>query len=324
MLRFTALPCHPAGHRMNDPTVATTAGAVPPHRLYRRIIEVTGVRQLGLVALALAIAALAAAPLELQKTIVNGLAETMSVEELVRLSAVYAGVVLLVAGLKLALGYGVARTGDYATRYIRRRLLDRDADREPLARGTLVTMLTSEAETIGGFAGTAFALPVVQAGTLLSVLAFITASQPMLGLVALFVVAPQAFIVLAVQRRVTALVRGRVRLIQRASDGLVAGDEAPAGGSRRDFDDVYDVQRRINRLKQGSKFALNALSTLGLVATLALGGWLVLQGSTDVGTVVAALGGLARIAKPWSDLVAFYRQWSVVGARFDMMLARLR
>lgn len=309
---------------MNDPSAEATANGMPPRELYRRIVEVTGARQLGLVALALMIAALAAAPLELQKTIVNGLADAMTVEELVRLSAVYAGVVLLVAGLKLGLGYGVARTGDYAARHIRRRLLDREAEGHELARGTLVTMLTGEAETIGGFAGTAFALPVVQAGTLISVLMFIAASQPMLGLVALFVVAPQAFIVLAVQRRVTAQVRGRVRLIQRASDGLVSGGEAAVAGSRRDFDDVYDLQRRINRLKQGSKFALNALSTLGLVATLALGGWLVLQGETDVGTVVAALGGLARIAKPWSELVAFYRQWSVVGVRFDMMLARLR
>ncbi len=96
----------------------------------------------------------------------------------------------------------------------------------------------------------------------------------MLGLLALAVVAPQAFIVLAVQRRVTALVRGRVRIIQRTSDALVA-EAAEVVQPRQDADEIYDIQRRINRLKQGSKFALNALSTLGLVAILALGGWLV-------------------------------------------------
>ncbi len=290
--------------------------------LYRSILAETGARQAGLVAVALAIAALAAAPLELQKTIINGLAQSMTVDDLLRLSALYAGVVLLVAALKLGLGYGVARTGDFAARHIRRRLLDREAAGSSVPSGTLVTMLTGEAETIGGFAGSAFALPVVQVGTLLSVLVFIAASQPMLGLLAFAVVAPQALIVLGVQRRVTMLVRDRVRLIQHASDALVNADGDYAG-PRRDFEEVYDIQRRINRLKQISKFALNALSTLGLVAILALGGWLALHGRTDVGTVVAAIGGLARIAKPWNELIAFYRQWSVVRARHELLLSRL-
>lgn len=303
-------------------TTPRAPAPAPRPGLYRSILAETGARQAGLVALALVIAALAAAPLELQKTIVNGLAATMTVDELLRLCALYAGVVLLVALLKLCLGYGVARTGDFAARHIRRRLLDRQETGRGVSPGTLVTMLTTEAETIGGFAGTAFALPVVQIGTLLSVLTFIAASQPMLGLLALAVVAPQAFIVLAVQRRVTALVRGRVRIIQRTSDALVA-EAAEVVQPRQDVDEIYDIQRRINRLKQGSKFALNALSTLGLVAILALGGWLVLHGRTDVGTVVAALGGLTRVAKPWNELIAFYRQWSVVRARHDLLLARL-
>lgn len=295
----------------------------PPRRgLYRSILAETAARQAGLVAIALGIAALAAAPLELQKTIINGLTKGMTVDDLLRLSALYAGVVLLVAALKLALGYGVARTGDFAARHIRRRLLDRETDGASVPSGTLVTMLTGEAETIGSFAGTAFALPVVQIGTLVSVLVFIAASQPMLGLLAFAVVAPQALIVLGVQRRVTMLVRDRVRLIQHASDALVTA-EGDRAEPRRAFDEVYAIQRRINRLKQVSKFALNALSTLGLVAILALGGWLALQGRTDVGTVVAAIGGLARIAKPWNELIAFYRQWSVVRARHDLLLSRL-
>lgn len=303
-------------------TAVDAAGGGGRTGLYRSILAETGGRQAVLVALALAIAALAAAPLELQKTIINGLTVGTTVDDLLRLSALYAGVVLLVALLKLGLGYGVARTGDFAARHIRNRLLDRQAAGRGASPGTLVTMLTGEAETIGGFAGTAFALPVVQIGTLLSVLSFIAASQPLLGLLAFAIVAPQAFIVLAVQRRVTALVRQRVRIVQRTSDALVVQD-GDLAEPRRDVGEIYDLQRRIHRLKQGSKFALNTLSTLGLVAILALGGWLVLQGRSDVGTVVAALGGLARVAKPWNELIGFYRQWSVVRARHDLLLTRL-
>ena len=198
------------------------------------------------------------------------------------------------------------------------------ADAAPIPHGTLVNMLSGEAEVVGSFAGSAFAMPVVQIGTLVSVLAFIAASQPLLGLVALAVVAPQAFIVLDVQRRVTVRVRERVRHVQAAADRVVAAaDDAPGLTAQAHFDAVYDLQNHVHWLKQGSKFAINTLNALGVVATLALGGYLVIRGQTDVGTVVAALSGLSRIAKPWNELIAFYRQWSVVKVRFALLAGRL-
>ena len=298
----------------------------PKAGLYRRIWLLTGRRQMMLIGLAVVIALLTAAPLEFQKAIINGLGAAMPVPELVQLAIWYAAVVLLVAGLKFALGYGTARTGETAVLAIRKRVLAHQAtpDATAIPQGTLVNMLSGEAEVVGSFAGSAFAMPVVQIGTLASVLAFIAASQPLLGLVALAVVAPQAFIVLDVQRRVTALVRERVSHIQRAADRVVAsGDDAPGLTAQEHFDAVYDLQRQVHLLKQGSKFAINTLNALGVVATLALGGYLVIRGQSDVGTVVAALSGLSRIAKPWNELIAFYRQWSVVKVRFALMANRL-
>jgi hypothetical protein len=64
-------------------------------------------------------------------------------------------------------------------------------------KGTLVTMLAAEAESVGSFAGSAFASPLMALGTLVSVIAFILASQPWLGMLALAVVVPQAAIVVA-------------------------------------------------------------------------------------------------------------------------------
>jgi ABC-type bacteriocin/lantibiotic exporter with double-glycine peptidase domain len=298
----------------------------PKAGLYRRIWLLTGRRQMMLIGLAVVIALLTAAPLEFQKAIINGLGAAMPVPELVQLAIWYAAVVLLVAGLKFALGYGTARTGETAVLAIRKRVLAHQAtpDATAIPQGTLVNMLSGEAEVVGSFAGSAFAMPVVQIGTLASVLAFIAASQPLLGLVALAVVAPQAFIVLDVQRRVTALVRERVSHIQRAADRVAAlVDDAPGMTAQEHFDAVYDLQRQVHLLKQGSKFAINTLNALGVVATLALGGYLVIRGQSDVGTVVAALSGLSRIAKPWNELIAFYRQWSVVKVRFALMANRL-
>ena len=54
-------------------------------------------------------------------------------------------------------------------------------------------------------------------------------------------------------------------------------------------------------------------------AWLRPGGWLVLENRTDVGTVVAALTGLAQISGPWIELVAFFRKLSTMRVRFDLI-----
>lgn len=52
-----------------------------------------------------------------------------------------------------------------------------------------------------------------------------------------------------------------------------------------------------------------------------VGGWLALQGRSDVGTVVAATAGLARLQQPWAQLIAFYRETSAVRVKFDLLRA---
>ena len=62
---------------------------------------------------------------------------------------------------------------------------------------------------------------------------------------------------------------------------------------------------------------------MGTAGILVLGGWLVLKGKTDIGTVVAALTGLARISQPWRDLITFYRNLSAVRVKYDLLIAAL-
>jgi ABC-type bacteriocin/lantibiotic exporter with double-glycine peptidase domain len=65
---------------------------------------------------------------------------------------------------------------------------------------------------------------------------------------------------------------------------------------------------------------LSVINGAGTVGVLMLGGWLVLQGKTDVGTVVAATRGLNRILGPPAFLIAFYRQVSANRIKFELML----
>jgi ABC-type bacteriocin/lantibiotic exporter with double-glycine peptidase domain len=181
--------------------------------------------------------------------------------------------------------------------------------------------LAAEAESVGAFAGAAIAMPLVQLGTLISVIAFILVSQFWLGVLALGVVLPQAAIVLGLQSRINQRVRERVQALRDASDRISESDLAAVEDEvLEDFRDVFGTRRLLFLLKLSSKFALSAISVTGAVGILLLGGWLVLNGRTDVGTVVASLTGLTRIERPWRELVSFFRNASTVRVKYAMLV----
>jgi len=295
--------------------------------LYRAVWRVTGRQQVLLIGLSLVIAALAAAPLKFQQLVINSLVEDGAISRLVWLCAGYLGIVLLSAGLKFALNLRLSVLGERIVLLIRERLyanyvsdVATGAAATP-KRGTLVTMLSAEAEAVGSFAGAAIASPLMALGTLVSVIAFILVSQPWRGVLALAVVVPQAAIVVALQRRINQRVRERVQALRDASDRISESDLARIDDAvAADFREVFEVRRRIFVLKLSSKFALSAISTAGTVGILFLGGWLVLQGRSDVGTVVASLIGLTRIEGPWRELVSFFRTASTVRVKYAMLV----
>ena len=295
--------------------------------LYRAVWRVSGRQQVVLVVLSLAVAALASVPLKFQQLAINALVERVDLTAFAWLCAGFVGAILLSAALKFVLGLRLAVVGEDVVRRIRARIYTNqvaDEGRDAAAverRGTLLAMLNAEAEMVGAFAGAAIANPVMQLGTLLSVIGFIALSQPWLGLIALAVVLPQAAIVIALQRRINLRVRDRVQALRDASDRISRGAPARTDDAVLErFAQVFLTRRAIFGLKLSSKFLLSAISALGKVAILFLGGWLVLEGRSDVGTVVASLTGLTRIEGPWRDLVAFYRMASTVRVKYALLL----
>ena len=295
-------------------------------RFYRQIWRETKPMQILLIGLSLAIAVLAAAPLYFQQKLVNGLAYGTSPQQVLWLGAAYAAASLLTIALKLWLQYRGAMLGETIVRRIRGRILATHmsrrgaADPMRLTDGTVVSMLTAEAESVGLFVGEAITTPLLEFGTLLSILVYITANEPLLGLFIVAIALPQAVIVATVQGPVNILVRKRLELLRTAVDRTVDTDKAwPEATVQAAFDDVFETRRRIHVRKLSSKAALKALAALGIVGMLVLGGLLVLRGETDVGTVVAALTGMTRIDRPWNNLIKFYRSLSTVMVRYAML-----
>lgn len=295
--------------------------------LYRTIWRVTGREQRLLIFLSIVVSLLAAAPLKFQQLIVNSLVERSDLAHLAILCLGFLAAVLLSAGLKFVLNFRFSVLGESAVRMIRDRLYVNyvsdtiAADQALPKRGTLVTMLASEAEAVGSFAGSAIAWPVMLIGTLLSVLGFIVISQPLLGVVACVVIVPQALIIGRVQKRINTRVKRRVQALRDASDRISESEFRQIEAEiSEDFEKIYLVRRKIFFLKLSVKFVISSLSAIGAVGILFIGGWLVIQGRSDVGTVVASLTGLTRIEGPWRELVAFFRNASTVRVQFGMLL----
>lgn len=294
-------------------------------QLYAAIWRVSSGRQVFLIILSLAIAFLAAVPLEFQKNIVNLLTENeINREDLFWYCAFMMLAILVSLALKWLMGYRSGLLGEDIIRLIRTRLvvgaISADTQGTSLRKGTLSTAVSAEAEELGKFAGAAISEPVVQIGTLISVIGFIATSQPGLGTIALMMILPQVVIVLVTQRKVNQYVAERVRVLRKATDQLTARNvqEAEAAVTAH-FDEIYEARRHMFIWKLSTKFLLSTINGSGTVAVLLLGGWLVIEGKTDIGTVVAATIGLGRIQAPTAFLIAFYRQVSANRIKFELL-----
>lgn len=293
--------------------------------LYVAIWRVSGRRQIVLIVLSVAIAALAAAPLSFQKEIINLLTDgDLGAQRLYVLGAGMMGVTVLSLLLKWLMGYLSGILGEDVIRIIRKRLLGGAVgprqDGATVPQGTLNTAISAEAEELGKFAGSALSEPVMQIGTLISVIGFIAATQPGLGSIALAMIFPQIVLVLLSQRKVNEFVARRVRVLRSATNKITPEMvETAVQSVLGDFDAIYETRRKMFIWKLSIKFLLSTINGAGTVAVLMLGGWLVLQGRTDVGTVVAATMGLARIQGPTAFLIAFYRQVSANRVKYELL-----
>jgi ABC-type multidrug transport system fused ATPase/permease subunit len=292
-------------------------------------------RQIVLIALAITAALLAMAPLELQRHIINTLAGRERVENLAWLCGAYLAAALGISGFKYAVNIKSSGLGEFMIRSLREQIFRSGPAPRPdqisakTAKdetGTFVTMIAAEAEAVGKFVGDCISTPIVQAGTLLSVLGYMLYTEPRLGLVVLLIAVPQFFVVPMIQRRINTQVRERVRTLRHAGDLIVADRQAGSGSPTsfegevgRAFETIYGVRLRVFRLKFGLKFLVGGLQSVGVFALLFAGGLMVLRGRTEIGIVVAFISGLDRVLDPWRELIAFVRSTSAAKVQFDLI-----
>ena len=295
--------------------------------LYRYIWSTSSRSQLILSGLSIAVFLLELAPLELQRRIVNGAVDQRGLKFVLLLCALYVGVALLHGALKLVMSVYRGSVTEAANQRLRMHIDPTggaggtDACTE---KGVKVSIVVSEVEAVGGFVGSSFCDPLLNAGILVSVFGYMLIVQPSMAMVALAIFLPQLLFIPFLQNSINLRTKRRIKKLRAMSVDIV-NEQAPHEKAtakktfRQRIQDVYKLNMEIYVRKYGMNFLMNLLYTLGVIGILGVGGWLLLEGKTEVGTIVAFISGLSKMNGPWGELVNYFRDLTNAGLKFRMI-----
>jgi len=263
--------------------------------------------------------------------------ELNQIPYLLMLCTVFLALILVNGWFKLHVNVRKGQLGERMLRRLRYELYERVL-RFPLhhfdrvASGQIVAMVTAELEPVGGFVGEAYAVPISQAGTLLTILFFMFVQNPVLGAAALAFYPLQGYLIPKMQRVIRALGRARVRKIRGLSDRI--GETIAARVEIRVNDgaqyqlaeiaqrlgEIYDLRLEIYNRKFFVKFLNNLIGNLTPFSFFVIGGYFVIKGSLSFGALVAVLAAYKDMSAPWNELLNYYQNQQDVAIKYEQVV----
>lgn len=198
--------------------------------------------------------------------------------------------------------------------------------------GEIIPMITAEVEPLGGFIGEAFALPTFQGGYLIVIMAFLLVQNVYMALAAIALYPLQAYFIPKLQKKVNLLGKERVRLVRAMADNIgetVASVQElhihdSTNYMRANFSSqlgrVFHVRYRIYLLKFVIKFLNNFIQQLGPFFFYGLGGTMVINGTLELGTLVAAISAHKEMAAPWKELLSYYQRREDARIKYEQVI----
>jgi len=202
------------------------------------------------------------------------------------------------------------------------------------SQGELVSMVTSEAEPLGGIMGDMVSQPILQAGQMITILIFLFAQSVWFGLAAIALIPLQAWLIPVLQRQINVLNKVRIQEVRKLAADIgetAAGvsDIRTNGGSRyrmslfsNRLGNLYDIRFEIYQKKFFMKFLNNFINQLTPFFFYSVGGYLAIKGHITVGALVAALAAFKDMSSPWKELLTFYNTTQDVALRWDAVTER--
>ena len=122
-----------------------------------------------------------------------------------------------------------------------------------VSQGELISMITGEVETLGGYIGDSIKLPAWEGGTLLTILIFMFVQDPYLGTAAIALYPLQMYVIPKLQRRVNQLGKQRVQAVRKVSEriGEVVGGIQDVHSNDTSEYELADFSRRVGAIYKG-------------------------------------------------------------------------
>lgn len=312
------------GHALN--------GTKLPNSLYALVWRLSGGDQVWLCVLGGLIAILNTVPIEIQRRVVDRSLKEGSFRSLGLFVTAYALAVLVQGALKLLFNIYRSWVGEHATRSLRSFLNRRQEGTKQTPettaedQGTEISMIIAEIEPVGAFMGESMSEPLLQGGIMVSVVGYLIFIQPFMALIIAAVFVPQLIFVPLMQRAIAARAQARIATLREASSALVGEEDGRDRRQEQDdrFEKVFVLNMGVFKLKFSMNFLMNLCHQLGNAGILGIGGWFVVSGKTQVGTIVAFISGLSTVKDPWDDFATWYQTMTVTSARYKLLVEVIR
>lgn len=310
-----------------------------PNSVYRYIFQNSYWPQMIVIVLTLFLLPLSPIPLELQRRILDDAVAKGDTDLLIRLGLFYLIALFVASGLKMAMRtqrelisariVHSLRTSVYYCIYTV--ISPSKANPEPpkedkVSEGAVVSMLSSEVEKLGGFAGSAISGPLLQIGTLVFILGYMFWIEPKVAAIALALYTPQLVVVPIFQARLNRLAGAKALQVRALGEFIVNNEEDDLLNKPppREFTTItgriLSIRTKFLLTKNVMKTINNLLISLGPFGVISYGGWLAINDRIEVGVILAFVSGLERLGAPIRDLIGSYSQITDARMRYRILL----
>jgi len=241
------------------------------------------------------------------------------------LTFAFLALIVVNGGLKFQINTMKGWLGERMLRRLRYALFDHIL-RFPLARfrrvksAELATMIKDEVEPLGGFVGESLIAPTFYLLEAATAMVFILVQHVYLGLIAASVVIAQAVIIPRMRRRLLVLSKERQlgarqlagRIAEVADGAIEVHTNDTSNYERAEISSrlgkIFRIRFELFQRKFMIKFLNNFLSQVAPFLFYLVGGFLVIKGSLDIGTLVAVIAAYKDLPSPIKELIDWDQQ----------------
>ena len=255
------------------------------------------------------------------------------------LSFLFLALVVINGAFKYAINVAKGILGERMLRRIRYELFAillrfRPEDIRAVKPAEVASIIKDEVEPIGGFTGDAFIQPAFLGMQAFTAMLFIITQSVWLGLVAMFIVLIQAFVIprlrreqlrLALMRQIASRkLAGRIGEIIEAAPSIHVFGTGPYTQSEigRRLGDLYKIRVELFRRKFAVKYLNNFLASVTPFFFYAIGGYFALKGSLDIGQLVAVIAAYRDLPPPIKDLIDWDQERADVTIKYQQIVAQ--